>query len=76
MEAAIATSLITGICSVLAVIITNMSSNKSIDMKLDKQQAVLEERIAHLTERVEKHNSLVERTYILEAQVRELQRKE
>lgn len=75
MEATVLTALITGACSVVAVILTNMESNKSIDMKLDKQQAVLEERISNLTDKVEKHNSLVERTYKLEAEVEELKRR-
>lgn len=76
MESTVLTALITGAFSVLAVIITNWSSNKSIDAKLDKQQAVLEERINHLTERVEKHNNLIERTYKLEAKVDAIIRKD
>lgn len=76
MESTVLTALITGAFSVLAVLITNWSSNKSIDAKLDKQQAVLEERINHLTERVEKHNNLIERTYKLEAKVDAIIRKD
>lgn len=72
METAVLTALITGACSVLAVILTNSQSNKAIDIKLDKTIAILEERITHLTTQVEKHNSIVERVYKLEGEVKEI----
>lgn len=72
METAVITALITGACSVLAVILTNSQSNKAIDIKLDKTIAILEERITHLTQQVEKHNSIVERVYKLEGEVKEI----
>lgn len=72
METAVITALITGACSVLAVIITNINSNKQIDMKLDKQMAVFEEKLRHLTETVNKHNEVITRTYMLEAEVKEI----
>lgn len=75
METAVLTALITGACSVIAVIITNINSNKQIDVKLDKQMAVIEERLKHLTDTVNKHNEVVTRTYVLEAEVREIKNK-
>lgn len=72
METAVITALITGACSVLAVILTNSQSNKAIDIKLDKTIAILEERITHLTTQVEKHNSIIERVYKLEGEVKEI----
>lgn len=69
METTVLVALITGACSVAAVIITNMTSNRQIEQKLDIQQAVLEERIANLSDRVDKHNNLISRTYALEKEV-------
>lgn len=73
MQTAVITALITGACSVLAVVLTNVNANNQMDAKLDKHMAVLDERISTLSDRVEKHNSLVERTYDLEARVKVLE---
>ena len=54
--ASIISALIGGGVTLLGVLITNA-----------KQQAVMEERISNLTKQVEKHNSIVERTYRLES---------
>ena len=37
-----------------------------LETQLDKQTALLEQRLGQLSERVEKHNSVIERTYKLE----------
>lgn len=37
-----------------------------LEAQLDKQTALLEQRLGQLSERVEKHNSVIERTYELE----------
>ena len=37
-----------------------------LEAQLDKQTALLEQRLGQLSERVEKHNSVIERTYKLE----------
>lgn len=72
MDNAVIVALITGACSVLAVIVSNASSNRQIDIKLDKTVAVLEERIAHLTSQVEKHNEVITRTYECEKDIAEI----
>ena len=41
-------------------------------LELDKHNAVQDERIRHLTEQVEKHNSVIERTFKLEQEVSDL----
>ena len=70
MDKSIVVALITSISSVIAVIITSIASHLSITQKLDKQQAVFEaivtERIGNLQKQVEKHNSIVDRTFELE----------
>ena len=37
-----------------------------LEAQRDKQTALLEQRLGQLSERVEKHNSVIERTYKLE----------
>ena len=37
-----------------------------LEAQLDKQTALLEQRLGQLSERVEKHNNVIERTYKLE----------
>lgn len=37
-----------------------------LEARLDKQTALLEQRLGQLSERVEKHNNVIERTYKLE----------
>lgn len=44
-------------------------SDTKLDAKLEKYQAVQNEKIDELARRVEKHNNIIERTYALETQV-------
>lgn len=70
MDSTIIVAIITGICTIVGVLVTSLANSKNIDLKLDKQQAVFEahvsEKIASLQSRVEKHNQVIERTYKLE----------
>lgn len=61
-------ALITGGLSLAGVIFTNMASNKKVNADMQVQAAITNEKIAKLTEQVEKHNSVIERTYKLEQQ--------
>ena len=67
---ALISTFFTGVFSVIAVLVSNQKSNKEIQSKLDKQQAVFEahvtEQISGLQKTVEKHNNMIERTYKLE----------
>ena len=68
--APIIVALIACIGSIAGVVITNNKANRDMDAKLEQTQAVFEahvtEKIDRLTEKVEKHNTLIERTYALE----------
>lgn len=55
-------TVISALVSLVIALVTSKRAN-------DKTAAVMEERIKALTEEVKKHNSLVERTYKLEAKV-------
>ena len=67
-------SVVTGIATVAGVIISTANSLKMMDAKLEKNQAVLEahltEQIKHLQQQVEKHNSVIDRTFKLETKSR------
>lgn len=48
-------------------------SDAKIDAKLERHQAVTDTKIDELTRKVEKHNSMIERTYQLEGRMAELE---
>lgn len=66
-------ALITGVCSVLGVIITTSASNRKLQQQLEVNQAVVNTKIENLTEEVRKHNNFTVRVPILEEQVSTLQ---
>ena len=66
---AILIAIITGGLSLVGVIITNISSNRSIENKIVTSQAVTDEKLRALTEEVRKHNSFAERIPVLEIKV-------
>lgn len=69
MTPEIIVALITGLLSLLGVVITNNASNKKMQNNMETHQAVFDERLKDLTKQVEKHNSVIERTYEAEKQI-------
>lgn len=77
MSDAIIVALITGACAIVAQLIISRQSSKELYSKLDKQSElsdtkiqgeidIIKNDIRALSNRVEAHNKLVERTYALE----------
>ena len=66
-------ALITGVCSVIGVIVTTPASNRKLQHQLEVNQAVVNTKIENLTEEVRKHNNFTVRVPILEEQVATLQ---
>lgn len=66
-------ALITGVCSILGVIVTTSASNRKLQHQLEVNQAVVNTKIENLTEEVRKHNNFTVRVPILEEQVATLQ---
>ena len=60
------------IAPVLSGIITALISGFSVYVTLEKKIAVIETKIDNLRDEVNKHNSVVERTFRLEEQVKTL----
>lgn len=71
--APIIVAIIAAVGSIAGVVITTNAAAAKMDMKLEQTQAVFEahvtEKIDALTKQVEKHNTLIERTYALEKEV-------
>ena len=56
MDTGVIIAIITGIASVLGVVLTNSKSNRDMDAKLDKAQAITETKLDALTAEVKRHN--------------------
>lgn len=69
-------SLITGGFAFMGVCITNSKSNQKMQSNMETHQAVFDERLKDLTRQVEKHNSVIERTYEAETQIDVLKEKQ
>ena len=65
-------AVITGLASVVAVIITNNRSNREMDHKLETAQAVTDTKLDELTREVRLHNHFAQRIPVLEEQNKEL----
>ena len=63
-------SIITGVLALVGVIITNISSNKTIENKLSIAQAVTDTKLDNLTEEVKKHNNFASRMPVVEEQIK------
>lgn len=70
MSEAIIVALITGGLSLVGVIITNNWATREMDAKLDKQQAVSNEKIEELTREVREHNNFAKRVPVMEEQIK------
>ena len=64
-ETIISTSISAAAAIVVCLITQNRQAMK-MEAQLDKQTALLEQRLGTLSDRVEKHNNVIERTYELE----------
>ena len=87
MSDEIIVAIVTAAVSLIGTIITVLAANRQtlatldkkselsdakLDAKLERHQAVTDTKIDELTRKVEKHNNLIERTYILEGQMSEV----
>lgn len=74
MSESIIVAIITGGLSLIGVIVSNnrtaQSMDKSMDAKLDKQQAVTETKLEGLTREVRAHNNFAQRVPVLEEQIK------
>lgn len=68
----ILSAAIAGGLALIGVIITTMSSNKSIENKLVTAQAITDTKLDNLTNEVRKHNSFAEKIPVMENDIAQL----
>lgn len=71
----IVSSVLTGFLALVGVIITTLESNKKIDIKLEKAQAITDCKLEELTREVRSHNNFAEKIPVLEEQIKALDKK-
>ena len=69
MEGIIA-ALVTGGLALIGVVITNVSGNRSMQSKLERNQAVTDTKIEELTREVRLHNGFAERIPVIEEKIK------
>ena len=67
---AAAASILTGIITLVGVILTNKQQARDIDHKLETQQAVINTKIDELTREVREHNNFARRMPVVEEQIK------
>ena len=75
MSEGVIIAVITGICSVLGVILSNAYANKKVQGKIETAQAVTDTKIEELTREVREHNNFAKRVPVLEKQVDALEKR-
>ena len=63
-------AIIVGGLSLVGVILTNASSNKKVESKIETAQAVTDTKIEELTREVREHNNFARRVPVLEEQIK------
>lgn len=74
MESIIAAA-ITGGLALIGVIFSNMQSNKKMEQKLEKAQAVTDCKLEELTREVREHNNFARRMPVVEEQIKNIKDK-
>ena len=67
MTESIIVAVITGVLSLVGVVIANLTAHQKTMAAVEKAQALTDQRLDQLTREVRAHNGLVERMYAVEA---------
>ena len=67
---AAAASILTGVITLVGVILTSRQQSRDIDHKLEMQQAVINTKIDELTREVREHNNFARRMPVVEEQIK------
>ena len=71
--ASVIAALITGALALVGVIITNISGNRSMQAKLERNQAVTDTKLEELTREVREHNNFARRMPVVEEKLKALE---
>ena len=63
-------ALITGGLALIGVVITNVSGNRSVQSKLERNQAVTDTKLEELTREVRLHNGFAEKIPVIQEQIK------
>lgn len=72
MDVGIITAIITGVLSLVGVVVTNMMSNNKMQSQMQIAQAVTDTKIDALTSEVQKHNSFATKIPVLENEIKNI----
>lgn len=72
MESILA-AIITGSLALVGVVITNVSGNRSVRTKLERNQAVTDTKLEELTREVREHNNFARRMPVVEEKIKMLE---
>ncbi len=64
------TTIITGILTLIGVIITNVTQNRKLTKDFEKQQAITDVKLEELTREVREHNNFARRMPVVEEQIK------
>lgn len=70
MDSSVIVSIITGIVTIITVLVNLKESNKDITHKLETHQAVTDTKIEALTSEVREHNNFARRMPVVEEQIK------
>ena len=72
MSEAIVVALITGVLSLIGVVVSNMAASRKTEAKIQTAQAVTDTKIEELTREVREHNNFARRMPVVEEQIENL----
>ncbi len=72
MMQGIIVAIISGGLSLIGVVFSNISGNKRIEHRLDKQQAVFDTELKELTREVREHNNFAHRVPVVEEHIKRI----
>ena len=70
MSESIIVAIITGGLSLIGVIVSNNRTTQSMNVKLDKQQAIMDTKLEELTREVRMHNNFAQKIPVMEEQIK------
>lgn len=66
-------AVITGTLALIGVIVTNVGGNRSVQAKLERNQAVTDTKLEELTREVREHNNFARRMPVVEEKLKVLE---
>jgi len=70
MDASIIVSVVSGICSIIGVVIASAASSGKLQKQLEISQAVMDTKLENLTNEVRAHNEFARRMPVIEEQIK------